>query len=138
MKGVKKSDLNADEAIKACQKAVQEYPNKFLYKTLLARSLEKKLDFREALKLFIVAAENGEKYAQEALAAYYFNGNLVEKDFKKAFDLSLLSAKQGNSEAMFAVAFNFFNGYGTDINIDKALKWYEKAAKAKMKELYII
>ena len=64
---------------------------------------------------------------------------LVEKDFKKAFDLSLLSAKQGNSEAMFAVAFNFFNGYGTDINIDKALKWYEKAAKAKkMKELCII
>lgn len=58
------------------------------------------------------------------------------KSFKKA-------AQRGHSKAMYMLAKFYQNGYGTDINLDKSLTYYRKAAlrgifEAKFKTGYLL
>ncbi len=56
-------------------------------------------DMKEAIRLYELAAGQGNAVAQKNLAICYKNGDGVEKDMKEAIRLYELSADQGNAVA---------------------------------------
>ena len=84
---------------------------------------------KEAMELFMSAAEKGDKKAQYTLGSAYFQGDGVEKDMKKSIYWLEKSAKQGFVDAQGFLGFIYSGGLGVERDIQKALFYNEKAAK---------
>lgn len=52
-----------------------------------------------------------------------------KKEYDTAFDLFKRAANYDDTEAQFMLGICYLNGYGTQINIKKAVKWFEEAAE---------
>ena len=74
------------------------------------------------------ASDLGNVTAEYNLAFYYEN-DVHPPQYKEAMKLYRSSAKKGNGQAMRALAENYEKGRGTDVSIDSAIDWYEKAAR---------
>ncbi len=85
--------------------------------------------YEEAIKLYKLAAKEGDKEAQYILGSAYFTGDGLEKDINKSLYWLEKSAKQGLSRAQAFLGFIYENGQGVEKNIQKALIFNEKAAK---------
>jgi len=76
----------------------------------------------------VAMSDEGERCAQYLLGLYHsigFMGNPV--DFNKAFELYEKSAMQGFYTAERNVGIYYYEGKGVQMNLHKAIEWYDKA-----------
>ncbi|MBT5846769.1 MAG: sel1 repeat family protein [Verrucomicrobiales bacterium] len=92
-------------------------------------------DFKEAVKRYQKAADQGDAEAQMNLGGMYENGQGVEQDdkeafkwYQKAFKWYQKAADQGDAEAQMNLGLMYENGEGVEQDDKEAVKWYQKAA----------
>ena len=69
-------------------------------------------DYKEAVKWYRLAAEQGDAFARDALGYMYNNGIAVLQDYKKAVQLFELAALQGLASAQTNLGRNYYIGHG--------------------------
>jgi TPR repeat protein len=86
----------------------------------------------EALRLFRLSAEQGNRFGQESLARAYYEPDFagLPQNPVEAFRLLTLSAGQGWHWSQFHLGEFYEKGFGTNPDMAKARRWYEDAAKA--------
>jgi uncharacterized protein len=85
-------------------------------------------DYKEGVKWYKMAAEQGNALAQCALGVIYgYNGNGVSKDWKEAVKWYRMSAKQGNARAQYHLGIRYFSGSGVPKDYKQAYAWYSIA-----------
>jgi TPR repeat protein len=89
-----------------------------------------KQDFKEAVKWFSKAAEQGYADAQSILGFMYLFGVGVEQNSKEAIKWYTRAAEQGHAEAQCHLGSMYFGGInGVERNSKEAIKWCTKAAE---------
>ena len=74
----------------------------------------------DAIRIFRVAAEKGDKYAQHCLGVLLHKGLWVKQDYEESFKWLELAAKQGLSQAKFDLGILIYQKKGVPKNyIDK-------------------
>ena len=77
-------------------------------------------DYEEAAKIFLVAAEKGDKHAQHCLGVLFDKGLGVKQNHKESFKWLDMAAKQGLSQAKFDLGILIYHNKGVPENyIDK-------------------
>lgn len=84
---------------------------------------------REALRLFMEAAELGLAGAQYSAAHMLATGDGVRRNYRQAFRFYALGAAQSDPPSMFNLARRYEFGQGVGRNTTEALKWYTRCAK---------
>jgi uncharacterized protein len=69
-------------------------------------------NYEEAVKIFRLAAEKGDKFAQHCLGVMLYNGQGIKKDYKESFKWLDLAAKQGLSQAEFDLGILIYHKKG--------------------------
>ncbi len=87
-----------------------------------------KKDYKEALKQFRLAANQGHAKAQNNLGVMYDNGQGVPQDYKEAAKWFRLAADQGYARAQRNLGIMYESGRGMPEDYGEAGKWYRKAA----------
>ena len=103
----------------------------------LGKIYEKNKDYKKAFKYFSFGAEKEESWACNKVAEYYRKGIAIKQDLNKAFEYYKLSTEVPlnilNHWAFYNLAKYFYlNGeprIGLEKNLDKAIDYFEKAAK---------
>ena len=101
---------------------------------VLARDFEKGIeaydrgDYVEAAKWYRLAAEQGNKVAQNNLGVLYAEGNGVPQDYTEAAKWYRLAAEQGYSRAQYKLGASYDAGYGVPQDYILAHMWYNIAA----------
>lgn len=72
--------------------------------------------------------------AQSNLGEFYFR----KSEYEKALKWIIPAATKGSPEACLRLAQSYLNGYGISVDIQSALDWSEKAAKAGLKNAYTL
>ena len=85
-------------------------------------------DYHEALRLFRLAADQGNASAQYNLGWMYYHGNGVTRDYQVALKWFRLAADQGNATAQLWLGIMYANGIGAIQDDDEAERWYRLAA----------
>ncbi len=85
-------------------------------------------DYKEAVKWYRLAAEQGHAKSQFNLGTMYDNGQGVTQDYQKAVKWFRLSAEHGYAKARFDLGLMYENGQGVLQDYKKAVKWYRLAA----------
>ena len=62
-----------------------------------------------------------------SLGLMYYDSD--EPNYEEAFKCFMNLAKNGNSQAQYNLGVMYENGEGTELNIEKAIKWYRKSAE---------
>ena len=94
---------------------------------LLGRGV--KQDFKEAVRLFSIMAEEGDEYAQANLGLTYADGKGVKKDYEKAIYWFKKSAEQGNASALTSLGRFYNEGLGVDKDPEEAMRLYRLSAE---------
>lgn len=76
-----------------------------------------------------IAADAGDKIAQNMLGELYYYGEGVALDKNIAAEYYKKSAEQGYEQGQFALAYIYRTGEGVEKDDAEAAKWYEKSAK---------
>lgn len=87
-----------------------------------------KLDYKQALKWYLKAANKGHASAQNKLGMMYFWGNGVTSDKAKAVEWYQKAANQGLAEAQNNLGTMYLDGIGVTKDYAKAIEWCQKAA----------
>jgi len=83
----------------------------------------------EAMKWYLLAAENGDREAQSELAFLYFTGRGGERNVEKSFFWYEKSALQGLAVAQYSLGIMYYSGNGAkEADIIKAYAWISLAA----------
>ncbi len=69
-------------------------------------------DYKEAVRLFLPLAEQGDALAQYNLGIMYCNGQGVPQDYKEAVKWYRLSAEQGDVDAQLKLGVSYGMGRG--------------------------
>jgi TPR repeat protein len=86
-------------------------------------------DFKESVKWFRKAAEQGYANAQNRLGYKYDIGEGVPRDDKEAVKWYRKSAEQGHPMAQSNMGNMYLTGAGVPKDDEEAVKWYRKAAE---------
>lgn len=81
------------------------------------------------LNATILAAEQGDAYAQSLLGGMYYFGNGVAQDYGEAVKWYRLAALQGDLHAQSFLGSMYAVGNGVPQDYDEAAKWYRLAAE---------
>ena len=84
--------------------------------------------FTEAMKLYRLAADQGNARAQNNLGYMYANGQGVAKDESEAVKWFRLAADQGYARAQDNLGYMYEKGEGVAKDESEAVKWYRLAA----------
>jgi len=126
--GINFKDLDVRSALKACKKAYKEFPQSIKVIRSLARAYSKDENNKEAIKLYKITVEQGDKLSQVNLGFMYYQGLGVEKNITEAIRLISLSANQGFLFAQNALAEIYLYGLGVKKNYGEALRLYKLAS----------
>ena len=85
-------------------------------------------DYTTAFKEFAALAEQGDAYAQFALALMYQDGQGVPQDYKQAVKWYTKAAEQGNAGAQHNLGLMYANGQGVPQDNVYAHMWSNLAA----------
>ena len=88
-----------------------------------------KQDFKEAVRLFSIMAEEGNEYAQANLGLMYADGKGVKEDYEKALYWFKKAAEQGNAGAIMSLGFLYAKGHGVHKDLDEARRLYRLSAE---------
>ena len=72
-----------------------------------------------AEKYYLLADENGDKWAADGLGFIYYYGRVGARDYKKAFHYFSIAKENGNLEAAMKIADMYHNGFGVDKDDEK-------------------
>jgi len=86
-------------------------------------------DFKEAVRLYTLAAQQGLAGAQINLGVCYEKGQGVTKDLKEAVRLHTLAAQQGKASAQYNLGVYYEKGQGVTKNLKEAVRFYTLAAQ---------
>ena len=86
-------------------------------------------DYKEAVKRYRLAAENGDAEAQNNMGVMYEKGRAVPQNDKEALKWFRLAAEQGLAEAQNDLGYMYKEGQGVTQDYKEALKWYRLAAE---------
>ena len=87
-----------------------------------------KKNYKEAVKWYRLAAEQGLAVAQYNLAFCYYNGYGVSQSYAEAVKWYRLAAEQGDATAQFNLGVCYYIGKGVAKNRATAIRWWKKAA----------
>ena len=82
----------------------------------------------EAAKLFLEAAQQGEKNAQNMLGVMYKNGTGIPQNLKESAKWFQKSAEQGSSIGQYNLGIAYLFGDGGVQDSHQAMKWFQKSA----------
>ena len=119
-----------DKALKWARKAAQA-SNPAAYDTLgriYDEGLGVEVDHIEGLKWYEEGAKAGDAFDQNMCGNIYLNADFVEHDPYKAFQYYQMAAAQGHLNGMCNLGYCYREGIGTEINIQAAEEWLQKAA----------
>jgi TPR repeat protein len=85
---------------------------------------------KEAITIYLKAAEQGDDDSKVALGNIYLSDKYGLKDGKEALYWLNAAASNGNTYGQTGLASCYRYGIGTDINYEKALYWYQLSADA--------
>jgi TPR repeat protein len=85
-------------------------------------------DYAEAVRLYRLAAAQGDAVAQFNLGTMFSKGQGVAQDYAEAVRLYSLAAAQGDAGAQFNLGVMFSNGRGVAQDRAEAIRWYRLAA----------
>jgi TPR repeat protein len=86
-------------------------------------------DYRTALRLFRLLAEQGNAIAQSALGYMHETGEGVPQDYIEAAKWYRLAGEQGDALAQTRLGFMYEMGKGVSQNFAEAAKWLRLAAE---------
>jgi TPR repeat protein len=86
-------------------------------------------DYRTALRLFRLLAEQGNAIAQSALGYMLETGEGVQQDYSEAAKWYRLAGEQGDALAQTRLGFMYEMGKGGSQNFAEAAKWLRLAAE---------
>ncbi|KAG2234268.1 hypothetical protein INT48_002858 [Thamnidium elegans] len=82
-------------------------------------------DYDESIRLYLLAVERNDT-AKTKVGHCYRHGNGVELDLDKTLECYTLAAKAGDKWDYMSVGTMYLDGFGTKINFDVTLEWFEK------------
>ena len=88
----------------------------------------------EAMKWYLLGAEQGQAGAQYNLGLIYANGKGVPQDYAEAIKWYRLAAEQGHVEAQYDLGRIYAEGEGTTRDLVQAYLWLDLAARQGGKE----
>jgi tetratricopeptide (TPR) repeat protein len=124
--GTKWSQLNAEQAVSACQRALDAYPSEGRFKYQLARAYQKAASPALALPLLEELTGSGYVAAFDNLAWMYWEGRGAPQDIEKAIGLYARGAEAGSGEAMNNLGMLYWNLK----QYDQAEAWFRRSADA--------
>ena len=128
--GVDFSKLDADRAIKACENAVNSYPNEPRFQFQLGRAFDKKKQYETAIRWYKkVAKDYSYPSAQNNLGHMYRGGKGVPQDDKTAVKWYRLAAEQGDAVGQNALGNMYYTGRGVPKDGKESAKWRTLAAE---------
>jgi len=80
--------------------------------------------FPKAVELYKMAAENGDRQAQENLGYCYYYGRDMEPDYEKAFQYFAMGAFDGHLISLYKIGDMYLNGYYVPKNEKEAFIIY--------------
>ena len=93
-----------------------------------------KQDYKEAVRLFRLSAEQGTAAAQHNLGLMYDNGQGVLQDYKEAVKWYRLSAEQGDLDAQLKLGVSYGMGRGVPKDYALAHMWWNLSGSNGNKE----
>lgn len=122
--------LNGAEALAACQKAIDKYPDNARFRFQFGRSLLATSNYKEALKQFHIAADLGSTVALNAIGSVYQSGDGLPRDLVEAAKWYKKAADVNDMAGLYNVGWFYRDGAG-DIPQDyvKAKYWFERSAQ---------
>lgn len=101
----------------------------------LSQYYKQKQDDKNTLKYLLIASEDENKNAMEALADNYVSGTLVEKDIHKAVALYKKAAWRNPMSIGLKLGLIYHHGKdGIEVDLKQAKKWYLKSFSNQAKE----
>jgi TPR repeat protein len=85
-------------------------------------------NYDKAIENFSLAAQMGDRNAQEQLGIIYYNGEVVKQDMQIAIYWLSLAAKQGSLNAQKILGDVYLNGQKIEQDYNQAFKWLKLAA----------
>jgi TPR repeat protein len=86
-------------------------------------------DYKEAVRLYRLSAEQGDARAQIFLGLMYYKGQGVPQDYKEAVKWFRLSAEQGEASAQYNLGQSYYQGKGVPQDYKEAVKWFRLLAE---------
>ena len=86
-------------------------------------------DYAKALRLYLVAARQGDRWAQNNLGYMYDEGYGVPEDDTEAVKWYRRAAEQGHARAQTNLGYMYDEGHGVSEDDVEAVKWYREAAE---------
>ena len=83
---------------------------------------------KKSLSLTLKAANKGSAEAQRSLACAYAHGDIVPQDDVLTMYWDEKAAKQGLAESQNDLALMLLHGMGGEVNVEKAIYWYQLSA----------
>ena len=121
--GVHGDKVDGPSAIKACEAAVEAYPNEERLWFQLGWVFVRQEDYSKSIVWYRKAADRGYAAAQYGLAFAYANGEGVTKDLKRAVNWYRKSAEQGFAWGQSNLGRMYGLGRGVVQDKVQALKW---------------
>jgi TPR repeat protein len=126
--GISMNDIATNDALVACEAAVEKYTEtpRFLFQ--LGRVHHSAKRYSEAVGWYQKAAEYHYAAAQSNLGYMYRAGFGVEKDFVSAVEWYRKAAEQGNAAAQATLGDMYLDGAGVEQSNVEAVAWFGVAA----------
>jgi len=96
---------------------------------VIKAQIQKKPDYKGAIKLFKEVKGRYESKATFNLGYMYLNGIGTKEDYNKAFKYMLISANLNESEAQYNLARMYAKGIGVVANSKESTEWLQKSAQ---------
>ena len=87
----------------------------------------------EAIRLFSLAAANGESFGNECIGMMYYEGDVVTRDFQKAFEYFTKDESEKSFCTYYALGEMYRLGLYVEKNAETACEYYSKIACSKSK-----
>lgn len=127
--GVEFLEIDAQPAIRACEQAVQEYPDQPRFTYLLGRSTHASRNSVEAVRLYEAAAREDYPFAVYTMAKIYTGALTGYDDPEVAFHWNLRAANLGFLEPKGYVGIALIEGLGVERDEDEGMRWIREAAE---------
>lgn len=128
--GVFPNAIDVPAALKACRKAVADYPDIARFKYQYARALYADGQFDKAVDNLRDAYREGHVRAGELLGRIYQLGVQGPRDPAKAIALFQAGAKKGDPYAQYSLAKALIYGVGTKPDVERGMKLLVSAAES--------
>jgi uncharacterized protein len=128
-------NVNLQSAVLPCIAAAEQGDGKaqtilgMIYDgTLYSNGERIEQNYAEAVRWYLLAAEQGGVFAQAQLGLFFHHGLGVAQDYAEAVRWYRAAAAQGNADAQFGLGIMSYKGLGAAPNFGEALRWYRLAA----------